>query len=222
MIKTLVIAKDSESKAGLRTALAHPGLSPAFTAYDDGFQQELAKGPQVVLLEIDEKYPGEDTLEYILKEKQDKKIFIIALVRRESLGAIDLPPEMDDFLVTPFNPEELALRVNRLAGGMEIEESAAPISGQGLVIDTDACEVSIDGRKVDLTFKEYELLKLLASNKGRVFTREALLNKIWGYDYYGGDRTVDVHIRRLRSKIETEHQYIDTVRNIGYRFIKEE
>ena len=78
-----------------------------------------------------------------------------------------------------------------------------------------------EGRIVELTFKEYELLKLLASNSGRVYSREALLDQIWGYDYYGGDRTVDVHVRRLRSKIEdSTHTFIETVRNIGYRFKK--
>jgi two-component system alkaline phosphatase synthesis response regulator PhoP len=72
---------------------------------------------------------------------------------------------------------------------------------------------------VELTFKEYELIKLLASHPGRVYTREAILNKVWSMDYYGGDRTVDVHVRRLRSKIEdATHTFIDTVRNIGYRF----
>ena len=89
----------------------------------------------------------------------------------------------------------------------------------GLIIDLARCEVTVSGVTVELTFKEYELLKFLASNKGRVFTREALLNKVWGYDYYGGDRTVDVHIRRLRSKIEvSDYSFIETVRNIGYRF----
>ena len=79
----------------------------------------------------------------------------------------------------------------------------------------------MDDRVVELTFKEFELLKLMASNRGRVFTRDALLDKIWGYDYFGGDRTVDVHIRRLRSKIEEfGHTFIETVRNIGYRFRK--
>jgi DNA-binding response OmpR family regulator len=219
MIKTLVIAKDSDSKAGLRFALVHQSLSSTFTSYSDGFLQELAQEPQVILLEFDEKGPDPAALEHILKEKQQRRVPAIALMRRESLGALTLPPEIDDFLVEPYNPEELALRIRRLTGSGE--ESAAPTHIQGLVIDTDACEVSIDGRKIDLTFKEYELLKLLDGNKGRVFTRDALLNKIWGYDYFGGDRTVDVHIRRLRSKIEQEHQYIETVRNVGYRFIKE-
>jgi two-component system alkaline phosphatase synthesis response regulator PhoP len=86
------------------------------------------------------------------------------------------------------------------------------------MIDPAKCEVSINGRLVVLTFKEYELLKVLISNRGKVFTRETLLNQVWGYDYYGGDRTVDVHIRRLRSKIEdATHTFIETVRNIGYK-----
>ena len=88
-----------------------------------------------------------------------------------------------------------------------------------LIIDLGKCEVSLSGRSVALTFREYELLRFLASNKRKVFTRETLLNKVWGYDYYGGDRTVDVHVRRLRGKIEGRgHSFIDTVRNIGYRF----
>ena len=87
------------------------------------------------------------------------------------------------------------------------------------MIDLARCEVSVNDEPVLLTFKEYELLKFLASNKDRVFTRESLLNKVWGYDYYGGDRTVDVHIRRLRSKIEdSTHTFIETVRNVGYKF----
>ena len=79
---------------------------------------------------------------------------------------------------------------------------------------------AIDGDVVDLTFKEYELLRFLASNPGKPYTREALLNQVWGYDYYGGSRTVDVHVRRIRSKIERHEQFIDTVRNVGYRFVE--
>lgn len=90
------------------------------------------------------------------------------------------------------------------------------------MIDPAQCEVTLEGEVVELTFKEYELLRFLASNRGRVFTREALLNWVWGYDYYGGERTVDVHVRRLRSKIEdSKHVFIETVRNIGYRFKKD-
>jgi DNA-binding response OmpR family regulator len=88
-----------------------------------------------------------------------------------------------------------------------------------MTINAANFEVSVGGRRVSLRFKEYELLLLMAANPGRVYSREALLNKVWGYDYLGGTRTVDVHIRRLRSKIEdAEHTFIETVWQVGYRF----
>ncbi len=93
------------------------------------------------------------------------------------------------------------------------------ITCNDLRIDTDKCEVSLAGELLDLTFTEYELLKYLASNRSRVFSREALLTNVWGYNYYGGERTVDVHIRRLRGKIEVGGRvFVETVRNIGYKF----
>ncbi|CAI8045617.1 Transcriptional regulatory protein GlnR [Geodia barretti] len=88
-----------------------------------------------------------------------------------------------------------------------------------LTIDLQSYEVNMGGRRVSLTYKEFQLLTLLASNPGRVYTREALLNQVWGYDYLGGTRTVDVHIRRLRSKIEDpDHLFVETIWNVGYRF----
>jgi DNA-binding response OmpR family regulator len=124
---------------------------------------------------------------------------------------------IDDFAVEGADADELRTRIRRLA-------STSPSGGEvirrgDLTIDMVTCEVSLSGTLIELTFKEYELLKFLASHPGRVHSREALLNSVWGYDYYGGDRTVDVHIRRLRSKLEdANHSFIDTVRNIGYRF----
>ncbi|UCD09779.1 MAG: response regulator transcription factor, partial [Dehalococcoidales bacterium] len=119
--------------------------------------------------------------------------------------------------------DELALRIKRILRREVVPDDHETISCEDLLIDLASCEVSVEGKKVVLTFKEYELLKFLAGNSGRVFTREALLDKIWGMDYFGGDRTVDVHIRRLRSKIEKHGQsFIETVRNIGYRFRKDE
>ena len=88
-----------------------------------------------------------------------------------------------------------------------------------LVIDLERYTVTVDGEVVDLTYKEYELLRFLATNPGKPFTREALLNQVWGYDYYGGSRTVDVHIRRIRAKIERHEPFIETLRNVGYRFV---
>ena len=108
---------------------------------------------------------------------------------------------------------KLTLHRNRHEDGDEV------IRAGSLVINPSTYEVSLRGKRVNLRFKEYELLRLLATNPGRVYSREALLSSIWGYDYFGGTRTVDVHIRRLRSKIEdAEHPYIETIWNVGYRF----
>jgi DNA-binding response OmpR family regulator len=126
---------------------------------------------------------------------------------------------IDDFVVESCDLSELAARVRRAISKTEVISGEDLIQCGDLAIDQTKCEVSVSGKLVPLAFREYELLKFLASNRGRVFTREALLNQVWGYDYYGGDRTVDVHIRRLRGKIEDlSHTFIETVRNIGYKF----
>jgi DNA-binding response OmpR family regulator len=136
----------------------------------------------------------------------------------EKLESLD--GNIDDFVVKPCNIRELATRAKRLIK-KESDISTEQIRTAGIIIDTEKYEVYVDGKQVSLTFKEYELLKFLTSHPGRVFTRDTLLNQVWSEDYFGGDRTVDVHIRRLRSKIEDpDHVYIETVRNIGYRFVK--
>jgi len=126
-----------------------------------------------------------------------------------------------DFIVAPFPEEELIVRsifsVKRATTGPLKEEL---INRGDLTINPSNYEVLINNSRINLRFKEYELLLLLASNPGRVYDRATLLNQIWGYDYFGGTRTVDVHIRRLRSKIENnpENPYIETIWNVGYRF----
>jgi two-component system alkaline phosphatase synthesis response regulator PhoP len=152
--------------------------------------------------------------------KNEKNLPVIALIPSGMVEGIDNSFEADDFVTAPYDAAELSLRVARLLNRDRVN-SREIISSNGLMIDLVTCETAVDGQIMDLTFKEYEMLKLLAGNPGRVYTRENLLNKVWGYDYFGGDRTVDVHIRRLRSKIESSgHTFIETVRNIGYRFRK--
>ena len=137
----------------------------------------------------------------------------------ELLSAPQLKVNSDDVMVFPWRPGELSLRLQRLLDAATPEPAPGVIQAGDLVIDTNRYDVFLAGRSVLLTFKEYELLKLLASNPGRVYGREALLEQVWGYAYFGGTRTVDVHIRRLRSKIEdAQHTFIDTVWNVGYRF----
>jgi two-component system alkaline phosphatase synthesis response regulator PhoP len=143
----------------------------------------------------------------------------IALLSEDQIARFDVTIGFDDFVVQPVRLPELLARLRHQvwlkSGGPE----ADVIRAGDLLIDRGSYRVYVSGRPVDLTFKEYQLLLFLASNPGRVFTRETLLNRVWGYDFYGGARTVDVHIRRIRSKIEDgTHTFIETVRNVGYCF----
>ena len=144
---------------------------------------------------------------------------VIAAVSWEALRSPDAPINADDVIVVPWRVGELEMRIARLIARKTPPKEAHLISTGDLVIDPERYDVFVANKPVLLTFKEYELLKLLAANPGRVYSREALLEQVWGYQYFGGTRTVDVHVRRLRSKIEdATHTFIDTVWNVGYRF----
>ena len=124
-----------------------------------------------------------------------------------------------DFCMPPHSAREIMMRINSLLGSSDEQSDIRLIELGELKINPLTYEVFVNNKKVDLTFKEYELLKFLASKPGQVFSRESLLHSVWNYDYYGGTRTVDVHIRRLRSKInDMQNQFIETIWNVGYRF----
>ena len=130
----------------------------------------------------------------------------------------------DDVILTTAGPAEvearLRLAVGRLGDSRDTAPDAHVIRSGGLTIDDVTYTARLDGKQLDLTYKEFELVKFLAQHPGRVFTRQQLLQEVWGYDYFGGTRTVDVHIRRLRAKLGPEHEMlIGTVRNVGYRFV---
>jgi DNA-binding response OmpR family regulator len=146
---------------------------------------------------------------------------VLLLIRGSQLSELDGRHEIfDDFCVTPFHPVEFDARLKHLlvrGGWTEVADDV--VSYDVLILNLETYQAQIDGRPLDLTYMEYELLKFLASNPGRVFTRETLLSRVWGYEYYGGARTVDVHIRRLRAKLGEEHAgLIQTVRSVGYKF----
>lgn len=127
----------------------------------------------------------------------------------------------DDFCLTPFHPSELEARVGHLVqrAGVASSQRSDLVTYGPMVLNLETYQAVIDGRPLDLTYMEYELLKFLVQQPGRVFTRETLLTEVWGYEYYGGARTVDVHVRRLRAKLGEEHAgLITTVRSVGYRF----
>ncbi|MFV0309741.1 MAG: winged-helix domain-containing protein [Desertimonas sp.] len=145
---------------------------------------------------------------------------ILALVTGGQLGDLDMRDELfEDFCLAPFHPAELEARVRHLLWHVGGGSRPDTIEYRELALNLETYQASIAGRPLDLTYMEYELLKFLSQNPGKVFTREVLLNRVWGYEYYGGARTVDVHVRRLRAKLGEEHAgFIQTVRSVGYRF----
>jgi DNA-binding response OmpR family regulator len=147
---------------------------------------------------------------------------LVAVVREAGLIAVNADWGIDDVVLTTGGPAEVEARL-RLASGRLTNATAA---GSGLIrageltIDPDTYAAKLKGRPLDLTYKEFELLKFLAQHPGRVFTRDQLLREVWGYDYFGGTRTVDVHVRRLRAKLGSEYEsMIGTVRQVGYKFV---
>ena len=149
---------------------------------------------------------------------------IIIVTTEGGLSAINADWGITDVILDTAGPAEVDARTRIVIGKDAITQlaknpSLKEIRSGEVVIDEDSYTAKIKGRTLDLTFKEFELLKYLAQHPGRVFSRSQLLQEIWGYDYFGGTRTVDVHIRRLRSKLGPEFEsIIDTVRNVGYRF----
>jgi DNA-binding response OmpR family regulator len=148
---------------------------------------------------------------------------LLVIVTEGGLAALTAEWGADDVLLNTAGPAEVEARL-RLAAGRRADRlvDAEPdeIRSGDLTIDEATYSARLRGRVLDLTFKEFELLKFLAQHPGRVFTRAQLLQEVWGYDYFGGTRTVDVHVRRLRAKLGAEHEaLIGTVRNVGYRFV---
>ena len=144
---------------------------------------------------------------------------LLVLVNGGQLADLELREDLyDDFCLSPFHPRELEARLKHGLWLSGKGTQAELIEYGPLILNLETYQAVIEKRPLDLTFMEYELLKFLATRPGKVFTRETLLSRVWGYEYYGGARTVDVHIRRLRAKLGEEHNLIHTVRSVGYRF----
>ncbi len=145
---------------------------------------------------------------------------LLVLITAGQLADLEMRHDLfDDFCITPCHPIEIETRLRHLfaRGGSEVRPDL--VQYNSLVLNLETYQATIAGTPLDLTYMEYELLKFLAQNPGKVFTREILLSRVWGYEYYGGARTVDVHVRRLRAKLGEEHaNFIETVRSVGYRF----
>lgn len=193
----------------------------------DGYQVTLRRPgeegeddpPDVVVLELEAAAEDPEVKRYLEETGAPNRPAVLAVVDPARPAGFEPSLGLDDFVSAFASEEEITLRVRQAVWRRTGVDSSNLLRCGDLEMDLANYTVHIGGQPVDLTYKEYELLRFLATNADRVFNRETLLNKVWGYDFYGGGRTVDVHIRRLRSKIEDRHHtFIETVRNVGYRF----
>ena len=143
---------------------------------------------------------------------------LMLVLTEGGLTAVSPDWGVDDVVLETAGPAEVDARIRLVIGRSVEEKSSSKIQASGVVIDEASYSAKVHGRPLDLTFKEFELLRFFATHPSRVFTREQLLSEVWGYDYFGGTRTVDVHVRRLRAKLGDLESLIGTVRNVGYRF----
>lgn len=179
----------------------------------------MALGPEAVLVDAAENAGQGHAVLRALREAHgtERRAPVVAVVERGDLDRFRWEEVTDDVLFPGAPESEIRLRLAMVRRRLGASEGTAIHLGP-LVLDVSTYRVSVGGTPLDLTFKEFELLRFLAERPGRVFTRPALMREVWGYDFYGGTRTVDVHIRRLRAKLGPAHEnLIQTVRGVGYR-----
>ena len=174
--------------------------------------------PDLVIVDVPPGRPVRSTVETFLGAPGMASVPFMALIEPEQSPDAIAVGRLNDFVIRPVHPEELVARARRLVATEARDSDDCIVSG-GLRIDLRAWEVSVDGALVDFTYQEFQLLSFLAGRPGRAFTRDQLLAQVWGLDYYGGSRTVDIHVRRIRSKLGTTHaNFIRTIRNVGYKW----
>ena len=228
-MKLLVVDDEKVLVKGLKFNLEQEGYT-VDVCYDGATAVEMARMGQYDLILMDLMMPGKDGLTASKEIREVSNIPIIMLTARDEDRDKLLGFEYgaDDYITKPYNILELKARVRALLRRASItpppeEEPARKLTMGGITLDFDRRSAFLDGREVNLTVKEFELISLLMRNEGKVFSRENLLDIIWGHDYYGEERTVDVHVRRLREKIErnpAHPEHLVTKWGVGYFFRK--
>lgn len=194
-------------------------------AADGSAALEKARGETPDLIVLDLMLPGLEGTDVCRVLKQDERtrsipILMLTAKSEEIDRIIGLELGADDYVVKPFSPREIALRIRNILRRRSAPETPGPVRAGPLVIDVEGHQVSVSGSTVSLTATEFKLLAILFQRRGRVQTREELLDVVWGYDYMGYGRTVDAHIKRLREKLGEAAGMVETVRGVGYRFAR--
>ena len=175
--------------------------------------------PDVVIVEVPGSRSVRPAVEPVIEAPGMEHTPVIAVVDTSAVAEAAGVKELTDFAVLPLHRGELAARARRPLAVMTRDEDDRIRVG-GLVVDLKGYEVLRDGEAIDLTYQEFQLLKFLASNPGQAFTRDQLLSRVWGYDYYGGSRTVDIHVRRIRAKLGSVYAgCLQTIRHVGYKWV---
>ena len=221
MSKILVVDDEPSILNLIKSYLKAEGYE-VYTASDGLAALKAAKAFKPDILILDLMLPGLDGLEVLSRLRRESEVYVILLTARteETDKIVGLSVGADDYVTKPFSPRELTARVK--AALRRLQAGAASGTGKGilafrqLTIDMAARQVTVAGKPVELTAIEFDLLVALAENRGRVLSREQLLEKVWGYEYFGDTRVVDVHLMHVRQKLDRE--VIATVRGIGYRF----
>jgi two-component system alkaline phosphatase synthesis response regulator PhoP len=222
MTKILVV-DDEPSIVNLVTAYLKPEGYEVYTAADGNLGLKAARAfkPDLVILDI--MLPGMDGIELLSRLRRESDVYVIMLTAKteETDKIVGLSIGADDYVTKPFSPRELVARVKaalrRIETGAGSSSERGVLSFQHLRMDVGARKVSVDEHPIELTAVEFELLKALAENRGRVLSREQLLERVWGGEYFGEMRVVDVHLGHVRQKLGRE-DLIATVRGVGYRF----
>lgn len=222
----ILIVDDERSILDLVSAYLRDEGFTVHTAMDGPSALTAARAHKPDLIVLDIMLPGIDGLEVLTRLRRESDVYVIMLTARseEMDKIIGLSVGADDYLTKPFSPRELVARVKAALRRLRSDvgpADATMLAFRHVQIDSGRREVSVDGQPADLTPTEFDLLKTLADHRGRVLSREQLLQQVWGYDYYGEERVVDVHIGHIRQKLGDE-RFVVTVRGVGYRFEDEE
>ena len=217
-----------EDDGGIRQLVVYTLNNSGFEAvgFEDGaglFAALKEEKPDLILLVL--MLPGEDGISILKRLRADGQtaglpVIILTAKNGEYDKVVGLDQGADDYVTKPFGMMELLSRIRavlRRSGAANASASSSKIRIGGILLDDDAHEVFVHKKKVELTLKEYQLLKLLMENKNKVLTRDTILERVWGYNFDGETRTADVHVRTLRSKLGQEGNLIETVRGVGYR-----
>ncbi len=226
MVKVLVVEDDKHIAELVRYALEKEGFQ-VLEAHDGDRALEVVHTERIDLVVLDVMLPGLDGLTICRLMRQNERtrdipVIILSARSQELDRVLGLELGADDYIAKPFSVRELVARVKaRLRRHVPVQEGRKMVRSGDLVIDAERLAVEAAGKRERLTPTEFELLWVLAGSPGRVFSRDLLLQKVWGYDYAGDSRTVDVHVRHVRQKLQRlpgSPQYIETVRGVGYRF----